>query len=63
MAGPQGRAIERDEAAPLEDAVHNGGGEIGVMKHPSPGVERLVRGEHHRALAQVAIVDHVEEWS
>ncbi len=26
-------------------------------------VERLVRGEHHRALAQVAIVDHVEEWS
>jgi len=61
VSGPEGGAIELDEAAPLEDPVDDGGGEIGVVEDPSPGAERLVGGEDHRALAQVAIVDDVEE--
>jgi hypothetical protein len=46
---------------PLEDPIQDGLGEIRIMEDPAPGGERFVRGEDHRAMMQVALVDDVEE--
>ena len=43
----------------FEDSVEDGGGQVGIMEHPSPRVERLVGGEDHRPLAEMPVVDHV----
>ena len=61
MSGPQGGPVEGEQASALEDAIDDGLGEVVIVEHAAPGVERLVGGEDHRALAAVAIVDHVEE--
>lgn len=47
--------------APLEDTIENRRGQIGVVEHPPPIVDRLVCGEEHRPFAQGPIVDHVVE--
>lgn len=61
VAGPVGGPPQRKMAAPLQDPVADGLGEIGVVEDPAPGAERLVRGEEHRAVMQVPLVDDVEE--
>ena len=53
--------VEREQAATLEDPIDDGLGEILVVKNATPGGRRLVRGEDHRVLAAMAVVDHVKE--
>lgn len=54
-------SVEREQATPVEDPVDDSGAEVLVMKNAAPGLRRLVRGEDHRALLEVARVDDVEE--
>jgi hypothetical protein len=61
VLGPDGRAIEAEQAATLEDAIDYRIGEIIVVEDVAPAVGVLVRGEEHRAAADVALVDHVVE--
>jgi hypothetical protein len=44
-----------------EHAVEDGPGEIRVVRHAAPRGERLVGGEDHRALVQVAVIHDLEE--
>ena len=62
MLGAERGAIEAEDPAALEDAVDDGCGQVGVVEHAAPGLERLVRREDHRATAQVAVVHDVEEY-
>ena len=48
-------------APPLEHAIEDGFGEIGIVQHAAPGAERLVGGEDHGPVMQVAVVDDLEE--
>ena len=45
----------------LEDAIEDGGGEIGIVKNVAPRGERLVGGEDHGLALEVAGVDDVVE--
>ena len=54
-------SVKREQTAALEDAVDNGEGEVFVVQHAPPGIERFVRREDHRALVPMAIVDDVKE--
>jgi hypothetical protein len=49
-----GRAIKSEVAPALKDSVKDSLSEILVVKDGAPGIERLVGGEEHRALAPVA---------
>ncbi len=56
------RTVEAQQAAPFEDAIDDGLGQIVVVEDGAPLALRvLVRGEDHGALADVAVVDHVVE--
>src|SRR5947199_3132810 len=59
MTRPPGGSIEVDEASTLQDSIQNGGRQILVVQHLSPRAERLVRGENHRPLLEVAMVHHM----
>src|SRR2546429_268269 len=59
MTRPPGGSIEVDEASTLQDSIQNGGRQILVVQHLSPRAERLVRGEDHRPLLEVAMVHHM----
>lgn len=61
MSGPIGGAAQLEMPPPLQHAVEDGLGEIGVVEDPAPGAQRLVGREDHGALMQVALVDDVEE--
>ena len=61
MPGPIGGAAQLEMPPPLQHAVEDGLGEIGVVEDPAPGAQRLVSREDHGALMQVALVDDVEE--
>jgi len=61
VPGAHRGAVEFEVPAAFEDAVDDGGGEVRVVEDATPGVERLVGGEDHRALFQVALVHDVEE--
>ncbi|MCK9462742.1 MAG: hypothetical protein M0R80_24235, partial [Proteobacteria bacterium] len=61
MEGSDGRAVELEQAASLEDAVDDGLSEVLVVEDTAPGIGRLVGREDHRAAPQVAFVDDVEE--
>jgi hypothetical protein len=56
-----GGAIQLEEPPAFEDAVDDRLGEVRIVKHPAPVLEGLVGCEEHRALAQVAFVDDVEQ--
>ena len=55
------RTIQREEATALEDAIDNRVREVFIVQHASPLVQRFIRGEDHRALLAMPIVDDVEE--
>jgi hypothetical protein len=61
VAGAERGAVEGEEPTSLENAIDDGGGEVGVVQDAAPGIERLVGGEDHGATVQVAVVDDVEE--
>ena len=61
VAGTVGAPAEFDMPAALEHAVEDGLGEIRVVQHAAPRGERLVGGEDHRALVQVAVIHDLEE--
>ena len=61
MLGALGGAVEGDEATALEHAIEDRGREVLVVKDASPLPRPLVGGEDHRLLAEVAVVDDVEE--
>jgi hypothetical protein len=61
VLGPHRRPVEREHAAPLEDAVQDGLREVFVVEHAPPGRERLIGREDHGALLPVPIIDHVKE--
>ncbi len=61
MPGPHRGSVEREKATSLEDAVDDGLGEVVVMEDLPPSGGGLVGREDHRALAAMAVVDHVEE--
>jgi hypothetical protein len=48
--------------AALENPVEDGLRKVGVVEHPSPRSERLVRREEHGPAMQVAVVDDLEEY-
>jgi len=54
-------SVESQESPALEDSIHDGLGEIVVMKDGTPALRMLVRGEDHRALLDVTLVDNVEQ--
>jgi len=47
--------------AALEDPIEDGLRKVGVVQHPSPRPERLVRREEQGPAVQVAVVDDLEE--
>src|SRR3989442_11935663 len=55
------RAIQREEATALKDAIDNRVREVFIMQHASPLVQRFIRGEDHRPLLAMPIVDDVKE--
>ena len=61
MAGPVGRPAQFQVTPPFEDAIEDGFGEIGIVQHASPRPERLVGGEDHWAVMQVAVIDDLKE--
>lgn len=61
VAASDGGAVELEDASALEDAVDDGIGEILVVEHVAPSLGRLVGCEHHRAAADVALVDDMEQ--
>jgi hypothetical protein len=54
-------SVEGQQAAALQDPIDDSLGEVLVVKDAAPSVRRLVRGEDHRVLAAVPVVDHMEE--
>ena len=48
-------------APAFEDPIEDSFGEVGIVEHPPPHTERLVGGEDHRAVTQVAVVDDLKE--
>ena len=61
MTRPVGTSAQFDVPAAFEHAVENGLGAIRVVQHARPCRQELVGGEDHRAVMQIAIVDHLEE--
>jgi hypothetical protein len=61
VLGPHRRTIQREEAIALQDAVDDRVREVFVMQHAPPLVQRFIRGEDHRALLPMPIVDDVKE--
>ena len=61
MLGSHRRTIEREEPTALEDAVDNRVREVFIMQHAAPLVQRFIRGEDHRALLPMPIVDDMKE--
>ena len=61
MAAAHRRSFQCDNAAALEGAVENGFGEIRIVQHVAPLLERLVGGEDHRSGWLVAPADDMEE--
>ena len=61
MASSSGGTVEAKESSALEDAVDDGGGEVVIVEDLAPSVGVFVGGEDHGALANVALVDDVEE--
>src|SRR4030095_10034927 len=59
--GADGWSVEGEEASPLEDAIDDGLRQVLVMEDAPPGADWLVRGEDHRALPTMPVVDYVEE--
>jgi hypothetical protein len=61
VLGAERGAVEAEDPAAFEDAVDDGRRQVGVVEHAAPALEGLVGREDHRATAQVAVVDDVEE--
>ena len=61
MSGTARRTVESEQSTSLEDAVDDRRGEVVVVQHVAPVVGVLVRGEDHRASADVPFVDDVEQ--
>ena len=55
------RSTQLDEPSPFQYPVGDGLGQVRVVKYPTPLVQALVRGEDHRLLVQIAMIDHLEE--
>jgi len=58
---PHRRSVKRQEPPTLQDAVDDREGEVFIVQHAPPGIERCVRREDHGALVSMAIIDDVEE--
>ena len=50
-----------NQASAFQNPIEYSCRQILVMEHVSPRRERLIGGEDHRALAEVAIVHHVKK--
>ena len=61
MRSSQRRTIEHEETPTLEDPIDNRVRQVVIVKDSAPRVERLVRGEDHRALLAVPIVDDMKQ--
>lgn len=61
MLGAVGGAVQREQAAPFQDAIDDREREILVMEHLAPPRDGFVGGEDHGALPPVPIVDDVKE--
>jgi hypothetical protein len=61
VLGPDRGPIEPEVSTAFEYAVDDRVGEIVVVQDVSPALGVLVGGEHHRASANVSIIDHVVE--
>jgi hypothetical protein len=55
------RTIQREKAAAFEDAIDNRVGQVFIMQHTSPLIQRFVGGEDHCPLLTMPIVDDVKE--
>src|SRR5438045_5352921 len=61
MAEPVRRTAEIDHSPALEDAVKDRLGEIRIVKHLAPSLNRFIRGEDHRPTLEIALVDDLEQ--
>jgi hypothetical protein len=61
VLGADGRAVESEQATAFEDPINDGVGEVLVVQDGAPGLGVLVGGEDHGALADMAIVDDMEQ--
>ncbi len=61
MTRPSRGSIEADESPSFQDPVEDSGSQVLVVQHFSPFIQRFIGGEDHGALAQVPVVNHVEE--
>jgi len=50
-----------NEPSTFQDPIQNSGRQILIVQHLAPRAERLVGGEDHGPLLQVAMVHHMEE--
>ena len=57
MLSAHRRAVQVDEAAPLQDAVDQSLGEVLVVQDLAPGLQRLVGGKEHGASSEMTLVD------
>ena len=61
MARPVGAPAQFEVPAPFGHSVEDRLGEIRVVQDPPPRGQRFVRGEDHRTLMQVPVVDDLKE--
>ena len=61
MQRPDRGSIEAYQAPALEHAIDDRLPEILVMQDAAPCLQCLVRGEDHRAMPTMPLVDHVKE--
>ena len=61
MERADGGAVEPQQPASLEHAVDDRLGEVVVVEHAAPRLERLVRCKDHRAVPPMSLVDDMEE--
>jgi hypothetical protein len=54
-------AVKLDVSSSLENPVEYDVGEVGIMQNFPPATERLVGGENHGSLLEIALVDHVKK--
>ena len=50
-----------DKASTFQDSIEDSSCQVLVVQHLSPLTERLVGGEDHRPLSQMAIIHHMEQ--
>jgi hypothetical protein len=61
VPGAHRRAVQLEQPTPFGDAIDDGLRKIGIVEHAARFLGRFIGREHQRALAQMALVDDVEE--